>query len=288
MPQPVDEILHTCGAFLSSYRAIICDVWGVLHDGVKAYEESNTTLTHYRAQGGRVVLLSNSPQISSQIVDLLERKGVWRSVYDDVVTSGDVTIKLLRQLDLKRVYHIGPDRHDRLYEGQPYVRTPLDKAEALVCTGFFNDAYEDMDSYAPLLEQAQARGLPFICANPDLIVDVGGVLYPCAGAIAQLYEDMGGIVHWAGKPFDLAFQMAREKLSAVCRAPLEAKDILVIGDTLRTDIEGAAKMGFDALFIAQGIHRLDVAPAGEIDRAALIELYKQGKIKAKAAAFSLR
>ncbi|MES2907488.1 MAG: TIGR01459 family HAD-type hydrolase [Pseudomonadota bacterium] len=282
------EILNSCGAFLSNYRAIICDIWGVLHDGITAYDGANAALSHYREKGGRVVLLSNSPQVSWQIETLLKTKNVSPSVYDSIVTSGDITIRVLNEMHVKKVFHIGPGRHDPIYDDQPYIRTALDEAEAIVCTGYYNDDFSDMAVYMPIFEQALARKLPFVCANPDLVVDVGGVLYPCAGTLAQEYEQKGGVVHWAGKPHQLAFQMARDELDRVFNAQFSEKDILVIGDTLRTDIAGAAAMKFDALFIAQGIHREEISSHDKIDAKKLETLYRSAGFSARAAAFGLQ
>jgi HAD superfamily hydrolase (TIGR01459 family) len=287
MPQPI-EILENCEPFLATYRALICDVWGVVHDGITAYQESNKTLTRYREKGGKVVLLSNSPQTSSQVTALLERKGVWRSVYDSIITSGDLTIIQLRTMQVERVYHIGPGRHDPLYENQPYRRSSLEEAEIIVCTGFFNDKTEELETYMPDLQKAQARGLPFVCANPDIVVDVGGVLVLCAGAIATRYEALGGKVYWAGKPDSMAYRAVQKEIDRLCEMSCPLKDILALGDGLRTDIRGAQEYGIDALFIAQGIHRDEVSKNGKINLQALEELFSGSGLKVRAAAYDLK
>ncbi len=281
------EILDKCLPFLLHYRALVCDVWGVLHDGITAYAESNETLTQYREQGGRVVLLSNSPQIEQQIEALLKRKGVQRSVYDELVTSGELAILQVRALNVKRVYHIGPERHSPLYENQPYARTGLDEAEAIVCTGFFNDDTGALESYVPDLKKAIKRGLPFVCGNPDILVDVGGELFLCAGAIAKRYEDLGGKVYWAGKPALLAYREAQKKIDAACGGAVSKSEILALGDALATDITGANAYGIDALFIAQGIHRKEISMNGKIDAEKLEKLFAESKLSIKAAAYSL-
>lgn len=287
MPR-VSQILDHCLPFLSKYQALICDIWGVLHDGVTAYPEANETLTRYREQGGKVVLLSNSPQVSWQIEALLERKKVLRSCYDALVTSGDLTIAATRALNVERIFHLGPERHMPLYENQPYARSDLETAQAVVCTGFFNDNTAEFDSYTPLLQQAQKRGLPFVCGNPDIVVDVGGTLELCAGAIAKRYEDMGGHTIWAGKPSLVAYEAAQAKVDAVSGRPVPKSEILALGDALATDMRGAENYGIDRLFIAQGIHREEVAPNDKINAEALEKLFAESDLRATAAAYNLK
>jgi HAD superfamily hydrolase (TIGR01459 family) len=282
------QILDRCPPFLARYPALICDVWGVLHDGVNAYSESNATLTRYREKGGKVVLLSNSPQVGWQIEALLGQLRVQRSVYDRLVTSGDLTILAARALNVKRVYHIGPERHAPLYENQPYARADFDRAEAVVCTGFFNDNTEELESYMPILEKAAARHLPFVCGNPDVVVDVGGTLMLCAGAIAQRYEGLGGQVIWAGKPKTMAYFAAQKEIDALNGAPVPKSDILAVGDGLETDMRGAQDYGVDRLFIVQGIHREDVAPDGKINPAKLEKIFAASGLTAQAAAYNLK
>lgn len=282
------QILDHCLPFLARYQALICDVWGVLHDGVTAYPESNATLTRYREQGGKVVLLSNSPQVWWQIEALLERLKVQRSVYDRLVTSGDLTILAVRELDVKRVYHIGPERHAPLYEGQPYARTSFDQAEAIVCTGFYNDNTEELESYMPILQKATAAGLPFVCGCPDMVVDIGGSLVLCAGAIAERYEGLGGQVIWAGKPKPMAYKAAQKQIDALNGAPVPKSNILAVGDAVETDMRGAQDYGIDRLFIVQGIHREAAAPDGKIDSAALEEIFTASGVSANAAAYNLK
>ncbi len=281
------NILEHCLPFLKSYRALICDVWGVLHDGVRAYEESNVTLTGYREQGGKVVLLSNSPQVSWQVEDLLERKGVRRSVYDRIVTSGDLTIAQLRAMNVECVYHIGPDRHGPLYQEQPYRRGEFAEAQAIVCTGFFNDNTSELESYVPILQEAVDRKLPFVCANPDIIVDVGGTLILCAGAIAERYEELGGKVHRAGKPDAMAYKTVQKDIDALYGFAVAKKDILAVGDALSTDMRGAKDYGIDALFIAQGIHREDVSQNRKLNAQALEKLFSENSSTARAASYGL-
>ena len=168
------------------------------------------------------------------------------------------------------------------------ARVAFEEAEAIVCTGFFNDDPEEFESYMPVLQRALANGLPFVCGNPDMIVDVGGTLILCAGAVAERYEEMGGKVYWAGKPSDMAYRAAQAEIDALNGSPLSKDKILAIGDMLKTDIRGAQDYGIDRLFIAQGVHRGDVAPGGRIDAAELEKIFKQSGLTANAAAYNLK
>lgn len=258
-------ILTSCAELLAAYDALIVDVWGVVHDGRRAYAAAGDALVRFRAAGGAVVLLSNSPMPSSAVIHVLDEKGVRRDVADAIVTSGDVTLAHVRDAGYRRVHHIGPPRDLVLFQGLDVERVGLDDAQAILCTGLIDDVNETGETYRPLLERALGRGLPFVCANPDLIVDVGGVLLPCAGTLAALYETMGGAVYWAGKPYPAAYTAALARLESLTgRRPAPAR-LLAIGDALRTDIAGAARAGLDALFIAQGIHRDDLVIDGGID-----------------------
>ena len=242
---------------LSDYDTLICDVWGVLHDGVRVYPHVNETLQTYRAQGGRVVLLSNSPGTSANVAHVLKDKGVARDAWDVMVTSGDLTRFEITRRKLSAVYHIGTARDLPTFNGLNVQRVALEDAQALVVTGLVDDVNETAEHYRPILEKALERGLALICANPDLIVHVGSDLYPCAGAIAALYEEMGGEVYWAGKPHKPAYDRAFEAASKLWNKPHPDLKILAIGDAIRTDIAGAHGAGLPAILITQGIHRDD-------------------------------
>ena len=281
------EILRHCGPFLSRYKALICDIWGVLHDGVEVFPEVNAALQAFRAQNGTVVLLTNSPQMSFQIEDLLDEKNVSRHAYDGLVTSGDLTVAALKSLHIKTAYHIGPARHFPIYDAAKVDQVALENAQCMVCTGFFIEPYDDLAKYQDILEQALPRGLKMICANPDLVVDVGGELIPCAGALAARYEQMGGHVHWAGKPHVTAYETALAKIEQLS-GPVAKKDVLVIGDALRTDIAGAHNIGCDALFVGRGIHRHEVCDKNHVNAARLKDLFEASNSTARAAVFTLQ
>lgn len=263
-------ILASTGALLARYDVIISDVWGVVHDGVWALNPACSALTGFRAWGGAVVLLSNAPGPSAQIASLLDRKRVPRSAWDRLVTSGDVTRALLVADGHEKVHHIGTPRDRVVFDGTRAILVDEDEAEVVVATELRDDRNETPEQYRPLLTRLAARGLPFICGNPDLVVHVGNELLPCAGALATIYEELGGSVHWAGKPhrpaYDLALQAALEARGG---KPVDMSRVLVIGDAVRTDLAGAALIGADALFVAGGIHRDEVMIDGRLDQHAV-------------------
>jgi HAD superfamily hydrolase (TIGR01459 family) len=217
--------------------------------------------------------LSNAPTPTETVERLLAEKGVPRPAWDVLVTSGDLTRLHIEAEGYRAVHHIGPDRDLSLFDTLRHVeRVELSRAEALVVTGLVNDLRDSAETYRPLLEQALLRGLPLVCANPDLVVEVAGRLYLCAGSIAHLYERMVGSVHWAGKPHRIAYQTAHAAAERVRGARVERSAIIAIGDAVRTDLAGARDYGIDSLFIASGVHRRELMPAGYIDTKQLAKL----------------
>jgi HAD superfamily hydrolase (TIGR01459 family) len=263
-------ILTSTQALLARYDVIISDVWGVVHDGVWALDPACAALSSFRAKGGGVVLLSNAPGTSAQIARLLDKKRVPRAAWDRLVTSGDVTRALLIADGHRKVHHIGTTRDRVVFDGTGVLLVGEDEADVVVATELRDDRSETPEQYRPLLTRLAARGLPFICGNPDLVVHIGDDLLPCAGALAAIYEELGGTVHWAGKPhrpaYDLALQAAREARGG---RPVAIERVLVIGDAVRTDLAGAALIGADALFVAGGIHRDEVMVDGRLDQQAV-------------------
>jgi HAD superfamily hydrolase (TIGR01459 family) len=259
-------ILSQAGDLLAGYDVLISDVWGVVHDGLWALEPACEALMAYRERGGTVVLLSNAPGPSQQVAGLLDAKRVPREAWDRLVTSGDVTRALIAQSHHKRAYHIGWQSDRAVFDGLDVELVDEDKADIVVATELNDYRTETPEQYRPLLERFARRGLPFICGNPDLVVHVGEDLLPCAGALATIYEELGGSVAWAGKPYRPAYDLA---LAAAADArggrSVEPGKVLVIGDAVRTDLAGARLMGFDSLFIAGGIHRDETMRGGEVD-----------------------
>lgn len=277
------EIIEQAGSLLSRYEAVLCDIWGVMHDGRSAYAPAGDAFARFRKAGGTVLLLSNAPMPSSWVATVLDEKGVRRDSWDAIVSSGDITLTHIAEQNYSRVLHIGTERDLPLFETMAAERAAFEDAEAIVCTGLEDDRNETAETYRPLLERALARRLPLVCANPDLVVDVGGELLPCAGVVAQLYEAMGGEVYWAGKPHPPAYSRALESVARLRNREIDARRVLAIGDAVRTDIAGASAAGIASLFIGQGIHRDEVLRNGRIDRAALDALLRAEPTKPLAA-----
>lgn len=236
------------------YDLILCDVWGVLHNGVKAYEAASDALTRFRAKGGQVVLVSNAPRPGASVGTQLDGFQVPRSAYDAIVTSGDLTRLAIQERIDKVVHHIGPPRDMPIYDGLDVRFGSIAEADYVVCSGFDNDEEETVEDYRPQLEAMRRHNLLMVCANPDLVVERGHKILPCAGTIALAYEEMGGAVFYAGKPHRPVYDRALTVASDLAGRPIPKERVLAVGDAIRTDIAGAVGFGIDALMIARGIH----------------------------------
>ncbi len=259
------QVLTGLSVMADDFDLLICDVWGVVHDGMRAHAAACDALARFRAGGGTVVLVSNAPRPAASIVPQLDELRVPRTVWDAIVTSGDIARAEIVARPGQPVYHLGPDRDLPVYEGLDAPRTGEAKAAYVVCTGLFDDDTETAEDYRDSLARLAGRGVVLICANPDLVVERGDRLIPCAGALAALYETLGGSVIWAGKPHQPIYDAALRRAAAL-RGRLPAMDrVLCIGDAIRTDIAGAVAMGFPSLLVARGIHahELVVAVAGD-------------------------
>jgi HAD superfamily hydrolase (TIGR01459 family) len=270
----VPPILAHAGPLMAQHDVIFCDVWGVVHNGVTAFEGACRALEKFRTNGGTVILVSNAPVPKQRVADMLDSRHVPRSAWDDIVSSGDIALSHLEERNFQQLYCIGPrDRDQALFSALRARSVELADAEAIICTGLNDDRLETPEDYRGILDRALERRLPFVCANPDLIVDVGGTLLYCAGAIADLYAHMGGEVYWAGKPYLSAYETAHRKAEGLRNANVEKNKILVIGDAIRTDIKGAENYGCDALFIASGIHRHETVDGIDLSATKLADLF---------------
>jgi HAD superfamily hydrolase (TIGR01459 family) len=274
LPPP---IIARAGSLLENYDVLYCDVWGVVHDGVRAYASAVDALLRFRTRGGTVILLTNAPVPTHRVEAMLEARHVPTDCYDAIVSSGEIALAHIAEKRYARVHLIGPRGRDAaFFEKVPAPNVAVEDAQAVVCTGLVDDVNETVDSYKELLTQARSLDLPFVCANPDLVVDVGGRLYLCAGALADAYSHMGGTVYWAGKPHATAYQAAHAAAECLRRKEVRSEQILVIGDAVRTDLAGAAGAGLDALFIAGGIHRHETIEGDAIDAGRLAKLFPVG------------
>lgn len=250
------------------YGVILSDVWGVVHNGVRAFSDASEALAAARARGLAVVLITNAPRPRAEVQAQLDILGVPRDAYDRIVTSGDVTRDLIK-VGARRVFHLGPERDLSIYDGLDVDIVEEFEASTIVCTGLFDDDVETPDDYADLLRRLRARDLPFICANPDIVVEKGDRLIWCAGALARDYAQLGGRTQIAGKPHRPIYVAALEAAAEVLGRPVTEKEALAIGDGVLTDVKGAEQNGIDILYVTGGIHAREYGETLEPDPAML-------------------
>ncbi|MGL5733742.1 MAG: TIGR01459 family HAD-type hydrolase, partial [Beijerinckiaceae bacterium] len=224
------------------YDVVFCDIWGVVHDGMRAYAAAGEALARWRSTGATIVLVSNAPLPAARVAQVLDEKGVRRDAWDAIVSSGDVTRAEMTARG-GDVFHIGPERDRSVFENLPVTRVPLADAAMVVVTGLVHDSHETAENYRAVLQDCLARDLVLICANPDRVVHVGTQLLPCAGVIADLYESMGGTVVWAGKPYRPIYERALQTAKRLRGAAVAKSRIVMIGDSLKTDVAGARRFG---------------------------------------------
>ena len=228
------------------YRLILCDIWGVVHNGVELYAGAAERLAQWRAQGRCVVLLTNAPRTAEAVEQQLARLGLPRDAFDFVATSGEAGIEALNRVDAP-VGFIGTAGDRAVLQGRGVRIADGDQFSELACTGI-REGEPDPQAYRAELEQLADRDVHMHCLNPDRLVIRGGVPEACAGALADIYQMLGGRVTWYGKPFPAIYA------HALHRAGDPPKDeVLAVGDGLQTDILGAARMGFDTVFVSGGI-----------------------------------
>jgi HAD superfamily hydrolase (TIGR01459 family) len=244
---------------------ILSDIWGVVHDGVKGFPEACAALLEFRKQGGTVILITNAPRPADSVQRQLRKMNIADETYDAIVSSGDLTRHYVEAHLQNTVFQIGPERDNPMFRGLDVKFESLEKADYILCTGPFDDEVETAEDYRERMVKARKRNLTFICANPDIVVERGDRLIYCAGAIAELYRELGGEVIFYGKPhapiYDRALELAQEKRGMA--TPKER--ILAIGDSVRTDLTGANAMGINCLFVTRGIHSADFDGVDEID-----------------------
>ena len=269
---PVIDAIAPLG---KDYAAWLVDIWGVMHNGVRAFPPAVEATRRYRERGGIVILLSNSPRPSEPLQMQLTSLGVSEQSYDATVSSGDLTRHELAKHEGARIFHLGPERDLPIFKDLDLTRVDAKDAELVVCTGLFNDETETPEDYEVLLRELAGRKLTMLCANPDHLVERGHSLVYCAGALAQLYEEDGGEVIYAGKPYLPIYELAEETIAGIAGRKVARSEILAIGDGIRTDMAGAAEFGLDAVFVASGLH---VGPGGEgLDDLRLAELFEGRK-----------
>ena len=265
------QIVNALSDISAQYDALFVDLWGCVHNGVRAFDAANKALIEYRAGGGIVVLVTNSPRPRAQVEQQLADFGVARDAWDSIASSGDSARSALFLGAVgQKIYFIGTDAELPFFEPLKLIdepiqisHVPIEEAEGIVCTGLPTADGTPDDVRAPLL-YAKQKGLKLLCANPDIIVDRGDKREWCAGAVAQAYTEMGGTSLYFGKPHAPIYDLARRRLSAI-RPNIPDDRILAIGDGITTDIQGAIGEGIDSLFITGGLAAKETATVTQPD-----------------------
>lgn len=269
------KIINALADVSDRYDAVLCDLWGCLHNGRNAFPEAVAALQAFRATGGAVILLTNAPRPHSAVAKQLDALGVPHDAWDAIVSSGDsAQAAMFRGIVGNKVHFIGYPRDltffdppETVHDSVEITRVPLDQAEGLVVTGP-EDPYADPSVYRPQFLYAKQKGMKLLCANPDLIVDYGEERQYCAGSLAALYTEMGGESLYFGKPHPAIYDLARRRLESLGKAPTEGR-ILAIGDGIRTDVAGATGEDMDVLFVTGGLAAEETGTTRQPDATAL-------------------
>jgi HAD superfamily hydrolase (TIGR01459 family) len=277
------EIIERFAPLARDYDVLFCDVWGVVHNGLVSFAPACAALTRYRAGGGTVILITNAPRPQASVQHILDRLAVPREAYDAIVSSGDVTRGIVESRLGESLFHIGPPRDLPIFAGLAVNFAPVDRADYVVCSGLFDDTRETPENYGGLLAAMRARALFMICANPDIVVERGDELIYCAGALADAYVGLGGEALYCGKPYAPIYQAALAIAAASRGGEIPAlRRVLAIGDSVRTDLKGAASLGVDSLFIVSGLLAEESGAGQAADLSGLDALFAAAGVAPKA------
>lgn len=254
-------------------EVVLSDIWGVVHNGLESFPEACDALHTFRKQGGTVILITNAPRPADSVQRQLRKLGVADDIYDAIVSSGDLTRNFVAGRPGQKVFWLGPERDNSIYRGLDPVLSPLEQADYIVCTGPFDDETESAEDYRAMMLRALERKLTLICANPDIVVERGDRLVYCAGAIAELYRELGGEVIFYGKPHRPIYERAMALAAEHRGHPVALSQVLGIGDSVRTDLAGAHAFGIDLLFVTRGIHSEEFEGIDQLDPASVKELF---------------
>jgi HAD superfamily hydrolase (TIGR01459 family) len=254
-------------------EVILSDIWGVVHNGLEAFPVACEALHTFRQRGGTVILITNAPRPADSVQRQLRKLGVADETYDAIVSSGDLTRLFVADHPGKKMFWLGPERDSSIHRGLDAVIAPLEQADYIVCTGLFDDETETAEDYRAMMLQARERKLTLICANPDIVVERGDRLIYCAGAIAELYRELGGEVIFYGKPHRPIYERAMALAAERSGHKAQLNRVLAIGDSVRTDLTGAHGFGIDCLFVTRGIHSEEFEGIDQLDPASVKELF---------------
>jgi HAD superfamily hydrolase (TIGR01459 family) len=265
----VPQLIPHFSELAPDYDVVLCDLWGVVHNGVVVFPPPCDALMRTRAAGATVVFITNAPRPNNVVARQMEHLHVPRETYDAIVSSGDVTRAVIESRKGQSVFHMGPERDVEIFTGLNVTFAALESADYVVCSGLDDDEVETPDAYRERLEGMLARKQFLVCGNPDAIVERGDKVVYCAGSIADLYASMGGEVLYAGKPYRPIYELALAKAEAAAGRKIALKRVLAIGDSVRTDLRGAHGFGIDFMFVTSGIHAEDLGGRERPDAGAL-------------------
>jgi HAD superfamily hydrolase (TIGR01459 family) len=262
------------------YDVVLCDVWGVVHNGLAAFPAACDALMRFRAEGGTAMLITNAPRAGEAVARILDRLKVPRQAYDAITSSGDVTRGIVKARLAESVFHLGPERDLSIFAGLDVKFAPPENADYVVCSGLFDDTIETPEDYRELLNALRARSRFMVCANPDIVVERGDTLVYCAGALADAYAALGGNVLYCGKPHPPIYELALATAAGLRNGKtLSNQRVLAIGDSVRTDLKGAAAFGLDCMFVTSGIHAEEYGSREAPDLAALNTMFAAAGVK---------
>ncbi|RQH12325.1 TIGR01459 family HAD-type hydrolase [Bradyrhizobium sp. RP6] len=254
-------------------NVVLSDIWGVVHNGLESFPEACEALHTYRSRGGTVILITNAPRPADSVQRQLRKLGVPDETYDAIVSSGDLTRLYVAEHPGRKMFWLGPERDNSIYRGLDAVTAPLGEADYIVCTGLYDDETETAEDYRGMMLKARERKLTLVCANPDIVVERGDRLIYCAGAIAELYRELGGEVIFYGKPHRPIYERAMALAGERQGYQIDRRKVLAIGDSVRTDLTGAREFGIDCLFVTRGIHAEEFEGLDQLDPTSVTELF---------------
>ena len=283
MSQHPVALIERFAPLAGDYDVLFCDVWGVVHNGIAAFAPACEALEHFRRRGGTTILITNAPRPDSAVMRILDRLGVPRGSYDAIVSSGDVTRSIVEARLAESVFHLGPQRDLPIFAALDVRFAPLESADYVVCSGLFDDTTETPESYRGMLAAMRARSLFMLCANPDVVVERGEKLVYCAGALADAYAAIGGEVLYCGKPHAPIYEAALARAASLRGGvPPPLSRVLAIGDSVRTDLAGAASFGLDCIFVISALHAEQYGSREKPDLDALNAMFDAAGVAPKA------
>ncbi|MGC6471448.1 MAG: TIGR01459 family HAD-type hydrolase [Parvibaculales bacterium] len=267
----VPEKIPGLAPLRKEYDVLLCDVWGVIHNGLCLFDGVNQALTSWRDSGGKVVLLTNAPRPAATVQKRLDALNLDRKAYDDILSSGDAARDMLKERAAQgqACHFVGAGKDTDLLEGIDIKLTSAEDADFILLTGMANDEVETPEDYRAAIGLWKEHNLPLICANPDRIVQIGDKVMYCAGALAEIYEQMGGRVIWLGKPYLPIYDTAAARINKL--TDVHKSKVLAIGDGHKTDVPGANAAGYDVLYVTGGLaETLDHPPETPAEAAAFL------------------